>query len=171
MNRIREGTQKRKDSAFKTLNRLSKQLMVHQLKEQLWAHIIVHNPDLSEVLDQDYGILNYLEDKVGAVLPLAEQMLAEGRPEHAAIELCMGILTEDLRPSRYEYILLVLTEDFSGDYARFKAEATVRYHALQMTGVCKDIFDNLDFKEENMHSNLVYQSILIGMEGYLITYR
>ena len=171
MNRTREGTQKRKDSAFKTLNRLSKQLMVHQLKEQLWAHIIVHNPDLSEVLDQDYGILNYLEDKVDAVLPLAEQMLAEGKPEHVAIELCMGILTEDLQPSRYDYILLVLKEDFSGDYARFKAEGTARYHALQMTGVCKDIFDNLDFKEENMHSNLVYQSILIGMQDYLIIHR
>jgi hypothetical protein len=145
--------------------------MVHQLKERLWAHILVHNPDLSERLDQDYGILNYLEDKVNAVLPLAEQMLAEGRAEHAAIELSIDILTDDLRPSRFDYILLLLTEDHPSDYARFKAEGTVRYHVLQMTGVCKDIFDNLDFKEENMHSNLVYQSILIGMQGYLTTHR
>lgn len=163
--------QKRKGSAFKTLDRLSKQLMVHQLKEQLWAHILVHNPDLSVRLDQDYGILNYLEDKVNAVLPLAEQMLAEGRPEHAVIELSMDILTDDLRPSRYDYILLLLIEDYPSDYARFKSEGTVRYHAIQMTGVCKDIFDNLDFKEENLHSNLVYQSILIGMQDYLITHR
>jgi hypothetical protein len=82
-------------------------------------------------------------------------------------ELCLNDLTEDLRPSRYDYIMALLHDDYPGHYADFKQGGSLRHQVMCMVESCKAIFDNLDFKEENAESNLVYQSILIGMQQYL----
>lgn len=141
--------------------------MIHHLMERLWAYIITHNPELMERLTEDNDVTLYLEAKVNAVIPKMEQLFAEGQAEYVVAELCLNDLTEDLRPSRYDYILALLYEEYSAYYTCFKQAGNLRYETMRMAESCKAVFDNLDFKEENMESNLVYQSILVAMQQYL----
>lgn len=141
--------------------------MIHHLMERLWAYVITHSPELMERLTEDNDVTPYLEAKVNAVIPRMEQLFVEGRPEHVIAELCLNDLTEDLRPSRYDYIMALLHDDYPGHYTTFKETGNLRHQVMAMVESCKAIFDNLDFKEENAESNLVYQSILIGMQQYL----
>lgn len=141
--------------------------MIHHLMERLWAYIISHNPELMESLTEDNNVTLYLEEKVNIVIPKMERLFAEGRPDYAVAELCLNDLTEDLRPSRYDYVLTLLREEYPGYFASFSQSGSLRHQAMCMAERSKPIFDNLDFKEENMESNLVYQSILVAMQQYL----
>lgn len=141
--------------------------MIHHLMERLWAYVISHNPELMESLTEDNNVTLYLEEKVNIIIPKMEKLFAEGQPDYAVAELCLNDLTEDLRPSRYDYILALLHEEYHLYYARFKQAGTLRHKTMCMVESCKAVFDNLDFKEENMESNLVYQSILVAMQQYL----
>ena len=92
--------------------------MQTQLKEKLWAFIVHNNPELMFNLQEDYSVTTYLDSKVKDIMPLAEQLLSENRPDYVVEELCLEQMTEELKPSRYQYLLSILEEEFSADYER-----------------------------------------------------
>ncbi len=124
-----------------------------------------------ERLTEDNSVTLYLEEKVNIIIPKMEQLLAEGRPEYVVAELCLNDLTEDLRPSRYDYILTLLQEEYLGYFASYRQAGSLRYETMRMVESCRAVFDNLDFKEENMESNLVYQSILVADAAIPVCHR
>ena len=82
------------------------------LTEKLHNYIIANNLDLLIELQQDSKEDSYLQEKVATVEALLNQLLSDDTPSYIIEEQCLDFLTKDLRPSRFNYLLTVLEEDF-----------------------------------------------------------
>jgi hypothetical protein len=131
------------------------------LKDKLWAYIVYNNPDLMISLQESYSVSQYLDEKVNAVLPMAELLLGEGKPQYVIEELCLNAMTAELKPSRYQYIRSVIEEEFPREYERMKENGTLTYEVVNLIEVCKDIFSDFDFSSEN-ESNRHLRYAIIG---------
>ncbi|HET7115482.1 MAG TPA: DUF1896 family protein [Hanamia sp.] len=138
------------------------------LKEKLWAYIIINNPDLMIILEEDHSVTQHLDTKVNAVMPLAEQLLNEGKPLYIIEELCINAMTEDLKPSRYQYIRSVLEEEFPQDYERLKENGTLSYEVINLVEACKGIFSDFDFKEENEDNRFLRYAVIGQIHDHLV---
>lgn len=142
--------------------------MKEMLKEKLWAHIVNNNPDLMISLQGEQSVDNYLDNKVVAVMPTAEQLLAEGKPHDIISEICMNEMTADLKPSRYQYICSVLEDEFPNDYERLKEDGTVTYEVINMIKACNDIFDEFEFSIDNEDNRFLKYAIIGRVHDYLL---
>lgn len=138
------------------------------LKEKLWAYIVHHNPDLMFRLQEDYSVTRYLEEKVASIMPRAAELLSENRPMYIIEELCLNAMTEDLKPSRYLYLLSVLEDEFSPDYERLKESGTLTYEVCNLIEACKGIFEALGFSSENEENRLLRYAIIGQVQEYLV---
>jgi hypothetical protein len=74
------------------------------LTEKLWTYIVNNNPDLMISLQEDRSVTYYLKEKVSAIMPEVERLLSEGKPQYIIEKLCLDAMTEELKPSRYQYV-------------------------------------------------------------------
>lgn len=141
--------------------------MQEVLTKKLWTYIVQNNPDLMISLQESQVVTRYLEEKVNAVLPMAEQLLQEGRPSYIIEELCLNAMTEDLKPSRYLYISSVLEDEFPKDYTRMTENGTLTYEVVNLIEACKDIFTAFDFNTENEENRHLRYAIIGQVHDYL----
>ena len=141
--------------------------MQSMLTEKLWAYIIHNNPDLMLSLQEDYSVTSYLENKVAAVMPMAVQFLSEEKPQYIIEELCLQAMTEDLKPSRYQYIRSVIEEEFNDDYLRMKENGTLTYEVVNLIESCKSIFSDFGFNRENEANSHLRYAIIGQVHDYL----
>ena len=142
--------------------------MKEMLKEKLWAYIVNNNPDLMISLQEEQSVDNYLDNKVAAVMPTAEQLLAEGKPHYIISEICMNEMIADLKPSRYQYICSVLEDEFPNDYERLKEDGTLTYEVISMIKACNDIFDEFEFSIDNEDNRFLKYAIIGRVHDYLL---
>lgn len=131
--------------------------MHQQLKEKLWAYIVQNNPDLMHQLQDEYHVVKYLEEKVSSVMPLAMSYLEKNIPGYAIVELCMEEMTKDLKPSRYNYIVSILSEKFAEKYSQLRENGLLAYEAVNLVEYCKAVFDDFRFNEENKDKSMMVQ--------------
>ncbi|RKD15101.1 hypothetical protein BCY91_06145 [Pelobium manganitolerans] len=141
--------------------------MQSMLTEKLWAYIVHNNPDLMLSLQEDYSVTRYLEEKVAAVMPMATQFLSEEKPQYIIEELCLQAMTEDLKPSRYQFIRSVIEEEFNDDYLRMKENGTLTYEVVNLIEACKSIFSDFDFNSENEANRHLRYAIIGQLHDYL----
>lgn len=141
--------------------------MQSMLTEKLWAYIVHNNPDLMLSLQEDYSVTRYLEEKVATVMPMATQFLSEEKPQYIIEELCLQAMTEDLKPSRYQYIRSVIEEEFNTDYLRMKENGTLTYEVVNLIEACKSIFSDFDFNSENEENRHLRYAIIGQVHDYL----
>jgi hypothetical protein len=137
------------------------------LKEKLWAYIAHNNPDLMLSLQEDYSVTWYLEEKVNAVMPMAEQLSSEGKPQYEIEELCLDAMTEALKPSRYQYICSVIEEEFPQDYERMKENGTLTYEVIHLIKTCEGIFSDFAFNIENESSRHLRYAVIAQIHHHL----
>ncbi|OOV20483.1 hypothetical protein [Flavobacterium sp. LM4] len=63
--------------------------MEELLKEKLWFYIIHNNPDLMFTLQEDYSVLDYLNEKINSVKSILNDMLSDGTPKYIIEEMDM----------------------------------------------------------------------------------
>lgn len=141
--------------------------MQNVLSEKLWAYIIHNNPDLMFSLQESRSVTRYLEEKVNGVLPLAEQLLADGNPLYIVEERCLNAMTEDLQPSRFQYIRSVLEDEFSKDYERLKENGTLTYEIVNLIETCKNVFNDFGFSKENEDDRYLRYAVIGQVHSYL----
>lgn len=141
--------------------------MQSMLTEKLWAYIVHNNPDLMLSLQESYSVTRYLQKKVNAVMPMMEQFLDKGRPPYIIEELCLDAMTEELRPSRYQYIRSVIEEEFNSDYERMKENGTLTYEVVNLIETCKSIFNDFGFNSENEENRHLRYAIIGQVHDYL----
>jgi hypothetical protein len=141
--------------------------MQTRLKEKLWSYIVQHNPELMLRLQEQQGVTQYLETKVASVMQMADQLLEEGRPQYIIEELCLDTLTADLKPSRYQYLLALLEEEFPQDYERLKETGTLTYEIVNLIEACQGIFNDFDFNIENEDNRHLRYAIIGEVHNYL----
>lgn len=137
------------------------------LTEKLWAYIVHNNPELMLSLQEDYSVTHYLEEKISAVMPMIAQLLSEEKPQYVIEELCLHAMTDDLKPSRYQYIRSVIEEEFSADYVRMKGNGTLTYELVNLIEACKGIFSDFDFNSENEANRHLRYAIIGQVHDYL----
>lgn len=142
--------------------------MQTMLKEKLWTYIVHNNPDLMFSLQEDYSVTRYLEEKVNAIMPIAGQLLTEGRPLYAVEELCLETLTEGLKPSRYLYIRSVIEEEFKQDFDQLKESGVLTYEIVNLIEACKGIFNDFGFSRESEENRHLRYAIIGQVHEYLL---
>ncbi len=136
------------------------------LTEKLRAYILINNPDLAVQLQADYSVTRYLEDKVAAVMPLVEQLLGENKPAYIIEELCLNRMTEDLRPSRFNYLREVVETEFRDDYLRLQRAGVLSYELINLIDVCTEAFETFGFSEVTADNRHMRYAVIAAVHDY-----
>ena len=80
------------------------------LISKLHDYLVHNNPDLLISLQQEGKVSDYLAEKVATTDTLLNQLQSENTPAYIIEEQCLELLTADLRPSKFNYLLSVLAE-------------------------------------------------------------
>lgn len=127
----------------------------------------VNNPDVLLELEQTGTTTQYLSEKVSSVDSLITQLSGEGKPPYSIEEMCMKELTQDLRPSRYNYILNVLELEFENENNKFSDSGLLLFEICNMIKHCNPVFDDLKFSEENEDNRFLRYAITGVIKEYL----
>jgi hypothetical protein len=141
------------------------QILIAKLHE----YITQNNLDLLIALQQESRVSSYLKDKVDAASPLVDELLAENTPAYIIEERCMDYLTKDLRPSKFNYLLTILDDEFETDYRRLEQTGLITYEVVNLIEVCKPVFESLGFTEENEDTQDLRNAIIGAVKEYFET--
>jgi hypothetical protein len=137
------------------------------LKEKLWFYIIHNNPDLMFTLQEDYSVLDYLNEKISSVKSILEDMLSDGTPQYIIEEICLNVLTEDLKPSRFLYIRSLLSDEFEETYATFQESGILTYEIINLMENCRPVFETIGFTKENEEDPNLRNALIGQIADYL----
>ncbi len=137
------------------------------LINNLYKYIKENNPDILLELEETGNTTQYLSDKVSTVDSLIEQLSKEGKPSYIIEEICMAHLTEDLKPSRYNYVLHLLESEFEQQYNQFIETGLLLFEISNMVKHCNPVFDDLNFSEENENNRFLGYAIMGVIKEYL----
>ena len=137
------------------------------LINKLHAYLEQNNPDILIALEEESNVTKYLTDKISTIDSLTSQLQSEGNPPYLIEEICMEILTKDLRPSRFNYICTILEEDFENTYHQFQLSGTLKLEVINMITEGEAVFEQVGFKEENENSRQLRYAITGTISEYL----
>lgn len=123
--------------------------MQEVLIAKLNQYIADNNPDLLITLQQEGNISGYLREKVETIDLLMNELLTSGTPAYIIEERSMDELTKELRPSKFNYLISILEEEFEADYYRLKEGGLFRYEVINLIEGCTPVFKTFGFTEEN----------------------
>lgn len=141
--------------------------MEELLKEKLWFYIIHNNPDLMFTLQEDYSVLDYLNEKIDGVKSILEDMLSDGTPQYIIEEICLNVLTEDLKPSRFLYIRSLLSDEFEKTYSAFQESGILTFEVINLMESCKPIFETIGFTKENEEDPTLRNALIGQIADYV----
>lgn len=141
--------------------------MYTQLKEKLWSYIVQNNPDLMHHLQDEYRVVKYLEEKVSSVMPRALELLAKDIPGYAIIEICLNEMTAELKPSRYQYILRILSQDFPEVFQAYREQGQLVYEGVKLVEYCQRTFEQTNFGIDNERDPQIWSVIKAKINTYL----
>lgn len=137
------------------------------LINNLYQYIRANNPDILLDMEETGSITTYLSDKVSSVDFLYKQLSTEGKPAYIIEELCMNFLTQDLKPSRYNYIRNILEAEFELKYKELIESGLLLYEVSNMIKYCQSVFDDLNFSEANEDNRFLRYAITGVIKEYL----
>ena len=140
--------------------------MKENITGKLLEYIRENNPDLLMQLEEDGKVSEYLSDKVSTVNALIDQQ-DEKRPAYIIEEACMDILTQDLRPSKFNYISSILEEEFETTYRQLQESGTLKFEVINLIKECQPVFDDLNFSEANEGNQFLRYAIVGTISEYL----
>jgi hypothetical protein len=137
------------------------------LISKLLAYIRDNNPDILFALEAEDKLRLWLYSKAESVEPLWHQMETDKQPAYSIEETCLNELTRELRPSRYNYILNLLEQDFEQDYKLLQQSGLLQHEAVNMISYCDSVFNDLKFTEQNEDNRFIRYAICGAMSEYL----
>jgi len=136
------------------------------LINNLYQYIRANNPDILLDLEETGSVTTYLSEKVSSVDFLYKQLGTEGKPAYIIEELCMNFLTQDLKPSRYNYIHNLLETEFEIKYNQIIESGLLLYEVSNMIKYCQSVFGDLNFSEENEDNRFLRYAITGVIKEY-----
>ena len=142
--------------------------MQQALITKLHEYIRENNPDLLFQLEEDGKVTEYLSDKISTVSALIKQT-ENGKPAFIIEDACMDVLTQDLLPSKFNYISNLLQEEFEATYNQLQESGTLKFEVINLINQCQPVFADLNFSEENEDNQFLRYAIIGTISGYLIS--
>lgn len=120
------------------------------LIKRLHDYVTENNPDLLLQLEEQGGVTTYLSGAIKRV----EGVLKRPAAGHDYIfeEVCLNLLTLDLRPSKFIYIRNILEEEFEKNYEQLLTSGTLAFEVINMIHYCRHVFETIGFTEANEDS-------------------
>jgi hypothetical protein len=140
--------------------------MQQTLINKLYEYARENNPDLLFQLEEDGKVTEYLSDKINTVSALINQM-NNGEPAYIIEDACMDVLTQDLRPSRFNYVSNLLQEELESTYNQLQESGTLKLEVINLINQCQTVFDDLNFSEENEDNQFLRYAIIGTISEYL----
>ena len=140
--------------------------MQQALITKLHEYIRENNPDLLFQLEEDRKVTEYLSDKISSVSALIKQM-ENCEPAYIIEDACMDVLTQDLRPSKFNYISNLLQEEFESTYNQIIESGTLKFEVINLINKCQSVFEDLNFSDENEDNQFIRYAILGTISEYL----
>jgi len=140
-----------------------KEILIGKLLE----YIRDNNPDILFALEAEDKLRLWLYSKADSVQPLWQQMETDKQPAYIIEETCLTELTRELRPSRYNYILNLLEQEFENDYTILAKSGVLQHEVVNMIGYCDSVFNDLKFSEENEDNHFIQYAICGAISEYL----
>lgn len=141
--------------------------MHETLYQKLQDYIRENNPDLLLALQEESRLSDYLREQIASVDSLIEQLLAENKALSLIGELCMAEMTKHLKPSRYNYLLSLLEQEYPAAHEKLLQNGLLTSELINMIAACDPVFDELHFSEENENDPLIYYAITGAVHEYL----
>jgi Domain of unknown function (DUF1896) len=141
--------------------------MKEVLMNKLFEYIRDNNPDILIELEASQGVTAWLSDKIESISLFIEQVIKQGLPDYEAEEICMSELTKELKPSKYNYLLNLLEEEFSNNYNQLLESGLLLHKVINMVAHCQPVFDDLNFSEENEDNQFLRYAIINSVNEYL----
>lgn len=142
--------------------------MIQVLSDKLYKYIVRNNPDLIISTSRDGGIGVFIRAKVQKAIPLWENLVARGCPASITEELCLDMLTRDLKPSLYHYICTLLEAEFEADYQRMKDAGILTYETAILIEQCRQLFDHYAFRLGKEDDKQLYDAVTEKIKEYLM---
>lgn len=140
-----------------------KEILIGKLLE----YIRDNNPDILFDLEAKDKLRAWLYDRVSTARPLIKQLKNSSQPEYVIVETCLQEITKELRPSRYNYIIHILDEEFEKDYILLQQSGLLQHEVVNMISFCNSTFDDLVFAEENEDNQFIRYAITGVVSEYL----
>ena len=141
--------------------------MQENLINKLHEYITQNNPDVLLALQEKNSVTSYLVNKIRTIKDLIAQLQEAKKPEYIIEEVCMEELTKDLRPSKYNYIVNILEEDFAKPYNNLQQSGRLVYEVVNIIGYCDPVFESLKFSEEYEDNRQLRYAITGVISEYL----
>jgi hypothetical protein len=138
--------------------------MKENLIQLLYQYISDNNPDVLVSLENEAGVTDYLNQQLSTVTLLLSR---KGIPGYIMEAECMEILTADLRPSKYLYIVGILEDEFLSDYVLFQMLGVLQFEVINILADCNAVFDSIGFTDESEDDNYLRYSIIGAISEYL----
>ncbi|MGN6567493.1 MAG: hypothetical protein ACTHJ0_06060 [Flavipsychrobacter sp.] len=137
------------------------------IAEKLRSYIIQNNPDLLLRLQEQLGLTKYLEDKVTGISAQLQEWVTAGKPQYIIEELSLDLLTTDLRPSRFNYLKVLLEEEFETSFRRFAEMGVLTYELTNLVDHCYPVFVLYGFAEETEDDRQLRYAAIGAINEYL----
>jgi len=142
-------------------------MMQENLIQLYHDYIRDNHPDLLLILQEENRLRDYLHENVASLDELITQLVSEEKPIALIEQQCMEELTKPLRPSRYNYLKEILEEDFPTVYERFRQHGILTTELINLVTACDEVFDELNFSEENEDDRYLRYAIIGAVHEYL----
>jgi hypothetical protein len=141
--------------------------MPELLTVKLHEYLRQNNPEVLFELEEKNAVTQFLERRVSTISDLLLQLKEEKKPAYVIEELCMEELTKDFRPSKFNYIIKVLEEDFESTCQELQKSGTLRFEVINIIAYCEPVFESLKFSEEHEDSRQLRYTVTGIISEYL----
>lgn len=140
-----------------------KEILISKLLE----YIRDNNPDILFALEAEDKLRLWLYSKVDSVQSVWQQMETDKQPAYIIEETCLNELTRELKPSRYNYILNLLEQEFESNCNKLAKSGLLQHEVVNMISYCDSVFNDLKFSEENEDNHFIRYAICGAISEYL----
>ncbi len=137
------------------------------LIEKLHRYIVHNNPDLLLTLQSESSMTDYLRTKVNGIQPMIDELMKGNTPGYIIEEQCMDALTQDLRPSKYNYVKEIFEAEFEDTYQKFRDSGVLTYEIVNMIEACEPVFVALHFSEDTLEDKHILYAVIGTIKEYL----
>ncbi|MGN6437284.1 MAG: DUF1896 family protein [Agriterribacter sp.] len=131
--------------------------------------LIKSYPDLLLEVQESGQVNAFIQGKLEAIQPVVESLRNAGQPKYIIEELALDHLISTVGPSRFDYILQVLEEDFAELYSDMQGSGVFTYEAIGILLKVAHVFDELAFNEGNKDDRLLRYAIIGAIQEFINT--
>ena len=123
--------------------------MKNSLTFLLRAYLAQHHPDLLFEVERENGVNAFIAAAIESLGDQPDELARQGTPAYVIEEICMEQLTQGFRPSRYDYLLSLLEDEFNATFAVWAERDLLSSVVLILLRDCGTVFDRFGFCEQN----------------------